>query len=426
MSTVDLKYGRTSVSLDYAESRYELLEASEHGTPLSDAEVGERLERPIGSAKLEEIVRPGSRILLVVPDATRQSGSAQIVNLLIRRLIANGSSPGEINVIFATGIHRKVSDAEKRELLTPFIFQRIKTLDHNANDTVRNFKVGETISGIPVELDWVLTEFEHVVIIGNVTFHYFAGFTGGRKLICPGLASAKTIAATHKLAFDCEKKDRRQGVGTGLLDGNAVHEVFVEAAAKTKITFAINTIVDNAGNITDLFCGDWIASHREACQCFADGHTLEIVHKREVVIASCGGYPFDINLIQAHKALDAASAACRPGGTIILLANCEDGLGRDDFADWFAAKNSAALAERLCETYAVNGQTAWSLLKKAENFNIKIVTSLPNEICKTMRLSKLESLDAAMREIPEKKGYIIPAGSKLHIVTAGQATSFLR
>jgi nickel-dependent lactate racemase len=418
MTVIDLKYGRTSLPLTYDESRFEVLTAGRPETPLSDADLGGRLDQPVESAPIEEIVKPGSRVLLVVPDATRQSGCGQVVNLVVRRLIANGSTPGEINIIFATGIHRKVTENEKRDLVTPFIYQRIKTLDHNANDTVKNFKVGETAGGIPVELDWVLTEFDHVILIGAVTFHYFAGFTGGRKLICPGLASARTITATHKLAFDCKTKDRRAGVGTGLLDGNPVHEAFVDAASKIDISFAVNTIVDHEGNITDAFCGSWLASHREACRHFASAHTIEIAQKRDVVIASCGGFPLDINLIQAHKTLDAAAMACTPGGTIILLADCEDGLGRDDFADWFAAVDSNALAETLCENYAVNGQTAWSLLKKAENFDVKVVTSLPDDVCENMRIRKCESLQTEIPKFREKSGYIIPAGSKLRIVSA--------
>ena len=198
---------------------------------INDAEIGLQLDWPIDSPRLEEIVKPGERVLIVVPDATRRSGCAQVVNLVVRRLIANGSLPGEINIIFATGIHRRVTADEKQDLVTPFIAQRIKLVDHDAYDTIRNFRVGETSVNIPVELNWILTECDHVVIIGSVTFHYFAGFTGGRKLICPGLASAKTIEATHKLAFDCEASDRRSGVGTGILDDNPVHAAFVEAAS---------------------------------------------------------------------------------------------------------------------------------------------------------------------------------------------------
>ena len=416
MPKIDLKYGRTLVPLRYDESRFSVLGSDRQREPLTDPEIGARLDEPIDSLPLDDLIRPGDRVLLVVSDATRQTGAGQVVNLLARRLIANGSNAADINIIFATGIHRRVSDEERRTILSPFIIQRMKTIDHDANDPIKNFRVGEISGGIPVELDWTLTEFDRIVLIGGVTFHYFAGFTGGRKLICPGLASAKTISATHRLAFDCETMDRRQGVGTGLLDGNAVHEAFLEAASFAKPSFAVNTIVDDLGRVIDFYCGDWISSHRHACDAYAEAYTVPITEKRELVVASCGGYPLDINLIQAHKALEAASVACRDGGVIVLLAECEDGLGRSDFLDWFDARDSNALAQKLCESYQVNGQTAWSLLKRAERFEIRLASRLDAQTIGKMRLSSTE-LNAVQQMIASASGgYIIPFGSKFRIV----------
>jgi nickel-dependent lactate racemase len=414
MATIELKYGRAAIPFEYDESRFEVLSAGMSSHAMTDAEIGDALDSPIDSPRLEDLVLAGQRVLLVVPDATRQTGAGQIVNLVVRRLIANGSSTADINIIFATGIHRPVTEAERKAILGEFIFQRIRTLDHDANDPVKNFRVGETSGGIPVELNWLLTEFDHIVLVGGVTFHYFAGFTGGRKLICPGLASARTIGETHKLAFDCETRGRRVGVGTSLLDGNAVHEAFIEAAAFAKPSFAVNTIVNDAGEVVELFCGDWISSHRRACEFYVAKHTIPITEKRDVVIASCGGYPFDINTIQAHKALEAASQACKEGGKIVFLAECADGLGRSDFLDWFDAADSEALAVRLCEKYQVNGQTAWSLLRKAERFDIHIVTALDDDAVSKMRLKKIAALGALASQIPSAAhGYILPVGAKM-------------
>lgn len=415
MNMIDLKYGHSTIPIEFDPSRFEILKPRIADRALTDIEIGQLLDQPIDSLSLDEIVSEGDRVLLVVPDATRQSGSGQIINLIVRRLIANGSMPADINIIFATGIHRPVTAEEKVDLLTPFIAQRIKTIEHIATDPIKNFRVGETMCGIPIELDWTLTEYDHVVIIGSVTFHYFAGFTGGRKLICPGLASAKTIEATHRLAFDCLLRNRAAGVGTGLLDGNPVHEAFMEAASKIPIAFAVNTIVNDAAHISSVFCGNWISAHRKACEHFAAQHTIKIRERRDLVIASCGGFPLDINLIQAHKTLDAAANACTEGGTIILLAECSDGLGRADFLNWFKAENSSALAEELCSGYQVNGQTAWSLLTKAERFKVKIVTSLESGVVQKMRVEKIDATTISTRVSNKKSGYIIPAGSKIHI-----------
>lgn len=415
MPEIQLKYGRTTILFTYDESRFEVLDPTAERAPLSDIGIGERLDTPIDSKPLEAIIDPGETVLFVVPDATRQTACGQIINLLVRRLIANGTTPFEMSIIFATGIHRTVTEAEKQELLTPFIAQRIKTLDHGPRDLMQIVRLGETSGGIPVELNRALTEFDHVILIGGVSFHYFAGFTGGRKLICPGLASSKTISATHKLAFDSDAKTRRAGVGTGLLDGNAVHEAFVEASAKIKTNFTVNAIVNDSGEAVDLYCGDWITSHRKACDAYAAGHTIKIQEKRDAVIVSCGGFPHDINMIQAHKALEAASHACSEGGTIVLLAECPDGLGRNDFLDWFDAENSEALAERLCKSYHVNGQTAWSLMKIAERFKIQIITSLDENSTRKMRLYSGKSFIDVITNIERSNGYILPNGAKVHL-----------
>lgn len=416
MPEIELGYGKSKISFAFDESRFRVLGGEIESRPLSDAEIGARLDNPIDSKTLEEIVQPNETVLIVVPDATRAAAAGQIVNLIVRRLIAGGTIPSNINIIFANGIHRAVTEAEKREILTAFIARRIKTFNHDAKDLAAIKRFGETRRGTPIELNRAVAEYDRIIIVGGVTFHYFAGFSGGRKMICPGLASSRTIGATHRLAFDCEKKARRAGVGAGILDGNAVHEEFVEIVERINPAFSVNSIVNDRGEATEIFAGSWKTAHRRACEFYAARHTIEIAEKRDVVIVGCGGAPFDLNMIQAHKALDAAAAACTPGGTIIFLAECADGLGRSDFLKWFAAENSQKLAEILCEKYQVNGQTAWSLLTKAERFNVKIVTSLSEDETRPMRLQKARDFETAMSKIGEKsKGYILPFGAKFRI-----------
>ncbi|MGI8670032.1 MAG: nickel-dependent lactate racemase, partial [Aridibacter sp.] len=314
MPKINLKYGNSEIPFEFDEDQFEILGKTESETPLSDVEIGEKLENPIDAKTIEELIKPNETVLIVVPDATRKIACGQVINLLVRRLIANGTLPFEINIIFATGIHRQVSDEEQKEILTPFIAQRIKTFNHNAKDLMQFLRLGETSNGIPIELNRKLNEYDHTILIGGINFHYFAGFTGGRKLICPGLASSRTISGTHKLAFDCENFDRQTGVEVGRLKANPVHEAFIKVVEKIPPTFAINTIVNDRGELLDLFCGDWKTSHEKACGIYAEKHTIKIKEKRDVVIVRCGGFPHDLNMIQAHKALEMASHSCKTGG----------------------------------------------------------------------------------------------------------------
>src|SRR5687767_4564487 len=297
MTQIHLGYGRDSLSFNFDESRYQVLtQNSPQQQPLSDVEIGNALDEPIESSRLEDSFSAGESVLIVVSDATRATASAQIVNLLVRRLIQCGVAPSDLGIIFATGIHRPVAPEEKIELLTPFIAQRVKTIDHSAYDASAMVLLGTTERGTPIEINRVVRDFAHVVITGAIGFHYFAGFTGGRKSICPGLASARTIEATHMLALDFETGGRRAGVGTSLLDGNPVHEECERIAAMVEPTFAINTVVDERGRAVRLYAGDWRVSHHEGCGEYLANHSTTIETKREIVIISCGGLPYDINL----------------------------------------------------------------------------------------------------------------------------------
>src|SRR6185503_104098 len=202
---MQLAYGRGAIEFNFDVARFDLISRANDESPLSDFEIGLEFDA------VDEIVSSDDSVLIVVSDATRATASAQVVNLLVRRLVQAGVSPARMAVIFATGIHRPVTEKEKVELLTPFIVQRLRVLEHDAYDQTKLSSFGTTESGVTVGLNSALQEFSRVFVTGGVTFHYFAGFTGGRKSICPGLASAKTIEATHMLALDFETGGRKAG-----------------------------------------------------------------------------------------------------------------------------------------------------------------------------------------------------------------------
>jgi nickel-dependent lactate racemase len=419
---IQLAYGRGSVEFNFDEARFSVLTADRiPKTPLKDFEIGLALDDPIASPPIDELVSSDDSVLIVVSDATRATASAQIVNLLTRRLVQVGVSPASMAVIFAAGIHRPVTEKEKAELLTPFIVQRLRILTHDAYDPSQLHAFGRTESGVTVELNSALREFSRVFLTGGITFHYFAGFTGGRKSICPGLASAKTIEATHMLALDFESGGRKAGVRAGALDGNAVHEECERVASLVAPTFSINTIVNEEKRAVRLYAGDWRLAHRAACDYYLDHFSVPIPSKRDIVIVSSSGFPHDINLIQAHKALDMAALACNDGGTIVLLAECGDGLGRPDFLKWFDETDARALAARLVNGYEVNGQTAWALLTKAERFRVCLVSELPPDDVRRMRMVPVRTIEEALEHAGNGDGFVMPRGAAVLplIQTAG-------
>ena len=213
------------------------------------------------------------------------------------------------------------------------------------------------------------------------------------------------------LALDFDTGGRRAGVQTGRLDGNAVHEECERVASHVAPAFSINTIVNEEKQAVRLYAGDWRLAHRAACDYYLDRFSVPIPSKRDIVIVSSGGFPHDINLIQAHKALDMAALACNDGGTIILLAECSDGLGRPDFLKWFEETDARALAARLVNGYEVNGQTAWALLTKAERFRVCLVSELPPGDVRRMRMVPVQTIDEAIEQAGSGDGYIMPRGA---------------
>ena len=411
-SEIELPYGNSSVKFAYDDAQFSVFTtSSDRDTPLSDFEVGEAFDSPIGSPPLDEIAGRDDSVLIVVSDATRATASAQVVNLLVRRLVQAGVSPARMAIIFATGIHRPVTEKEQTELLTPFVVQRLQVLQHDAYDSAKLISLGPTESGVGVEVNRALKEYSRVFLTGGITFHYFVGFTGGRKSICPGLASARTIEATHMLAMDFEKGGRKAGVRAGALDGNAVHDECERVAALIAPAFCVNTIVDETKQAVKIFCGDWRLAHRAACEYYLDQHSVEIPEKRDIVVVSCGGFPHDINMIQAHKALDMAALACKDGGTIVLLAECGDGLGRPDFLKWFEESDSRSLEARLVNGYEVNGQTAWALLAKAERYRVCLISELPVDDVRRMRMVPVRTISEALEGSGRVNGFIMPRGA---------------
>ncbi len=415
MSEILLGYGRGTQTLSFDDARFQVLEPNPaDDKPLTDVEIGAAFSDTIESRPIDDLFSAGDSVLIVVSDATRATGSAQIIHLLVRRLIQASVSPSDIAVIFATGIHRRVNDEERNELLTPFIAQRLRVLHHDAYDSEAFVSLGVTDRGTPVEVNRALKDFSSVIVTGAIGFHYFAGFTGGRKSICPGLASARTIEATHMLALDFETGGRRAGVGTGKLDGNPVNEECERIAALIEPRFSVNAVVDQRGRVVRVYAGQWRAAHRAGCEEYFATHSVAIDAPRDLVIVSCGGSPWDINLIQAHKALEMAAQATNKGGTIVLLAECGDGLGRADFLKWFAENDSRALATRLRENYEVNGQTAWSLLTKAERHRIFLISELPDEDVRRMHMIPARSHDEVINQFgTSDKGFILPRGTAL-------------
>ncbi len=368
---------------------------------------------------------PGERVVIVTSDITRYTGSEFYLPCLIEQLNRAGVRDADITIVVALGIHRRQTEYEHRKILGP-LYGRIRVVDHDCDDPGKLVMVGVTGNGIEVAINRTVAEADRVILTGTIGFHYFAGFGGGRKSILPGVASRAACMASHYAVLNPGPGTGKNAAAvTGNLEQNPVHEAMVEACAMVQPDLILNTVLAPDKRIIACFAGDWREAHAAGCRFYAEHFAYTLQEQADLVVVSCGGFPKDINVIQSHKAMEYGSQALKPGGVMILLAQCRDGYGNATFFDWFRFRDLCSFEAHLRTHYEINGQTAYSLLAKAQKFRIILVSALPPEEVRTMGLTPAKSLDEAMCMAEDMlpadySAYVIPdGGTVLPVLTAG-------
>ena len=419
---LDLKCGDQSFPLQIAPEQIlsvlRPLASAAQGTP------AELVERALSQCEdALSSFRAGERVVIVTSDITRPTGSDVYLPMLVARLNAAGIRDRDIEIVIALGIHRKQTEAEHKKIVGE-LYGRIKVSDHDCDDPGQLVYLGDTARGVPVEINRRVAEADRLILTGAVTFHYFAGFGGGRKSLLPGVSSRRSCMASHfSLLNPGEGSGRHPKATTGNLEGNPVHEAMLEACGKRPPSFILNTVLGPDKKILAAFAGDWQSAHAEGCRFYAAAFSAPIAEKADLVVVSCGGFPKDINLIQAHKSMEYASRALKPGGVMVLLAECRDGYGNATFFNWFGYATCAELESGLRKRYEINGQTAWSVKEKAERFRIVLVSKIPPEEARTMGMipaaTLAQAMELALPMLPtDYRAYVIPEGGNVLPVPA--------
>jgi nickel-dependent lactate racemase len=417
---VVLRYGRRSVPLPAGFfPRADLLTAKPQPLPPSEDEhIGRRITRPAGALPLSRLARRGDRVAIAVSDVTRYSATDKIVPFLLRETDAAGIPRDRVTLFVARGTHRAMTEAEVREAVGAEIDSGIRVEQSDPDGDLAT--LGTTSRGTEVLVSRRLMEHDRIVLTGTISFHYFAGFGGGRKALVPGCAGRETALQTHFRIFRTDGPGKHPMARPGILGGNPVHEDIIEAVSMASPTFLVNTLLTPGKRLFDLVAGHWQKAHEEGCAQYAKHFRLRIAKRYPLVVASAGGFPKDINLIQSHKALDNAFLATAPGGVLILLAECPDGFGSSQFFPWFRHKDPDVLERELRANYQIYGQTAHAVLTKTRACRVILVSSLPPEDVETMGMTPSPALPDAIRtaggilgELPvplviPDAGYVLP------------------
>ncbi|MGD0406141.1 MAG: nickel-dependent lactate racemase [Candidatus Bathyarchaeia archaeon] len=374
MVDVWLPYGKTDVCVRVpARNLLGTIEPKERqGAVDAKAEVERALKEPIGSKRLSEIAKPESKVAIVVDDATRKAPSEVMLLPVLAELNAAGVKDENVTVIFGCGTHRAVKPEEAAELLGLEVLKRVKTISHDcrAQDLVY---VGTTKThGNKVYVNRVFAEADVKVLLGDVGFHYYAGYGGGRKSVLPAVSGEETIKHNHAMLLHANAR-------TGILEDNPVHRDMTEAARLAKVDFIVNVVENKKGEIVKAFAGDLEQAFMEAVKLVDEMYRITVDRRADILVVSAGGHPADMNLYQAYKALDNALDAVKRGGVIILVAECPEGHGNQVFYDWMTRLGDLKNVEHeVKRNFVMGGHKAYYLLKALQNHQIILVSSLPD------------------------------------------------
>lgn len=409
LEAIKMKYGKESVDVNVNSGRFlGLLQSKglEAGKPEVSV-IKEALAKPIGSQRLGELVRKGETVCIVISDTTRAWQRMDVyLPCIVKELREAGIEDDAVTFLCATGSHRPQSVEELKTLLGDELACRFRVIQHNCRDGENLTKLGATSFGTPVAVNKTALECDHLVLTGAIVFHDLAGWGGGKKSILPGISSYESIMANHALSLSPQKGEGTNPlVRCGNFNNNPVHLDMLEAAAFVKPDFLFNVIIDENGKIGKAVAGNYIKAHEAGCIMVDKSDSAYIAEKADVVVTSAGGFPKDIDLYQASKALINAKEAVKKDGVIIMLAECMEGYGGKEvqlMIEGFSDNYSREKALR--EAYTIAGYTGYLIAEIAESYNVILVSSMDPEPLKKANIRSVSNVQEAVDIARELKG----------------------
>lgn len=353
------------------------------------------LQNPIGSAPLHTLVKPGQKIAIVTSDISRPLPSYDVLPAVLDALYRVDVKPEDITVVLALGSHRKHTEAEMIRLVGQRCWEEVRVVDSDVNDCIH---MGTTERGTPVDITRVVAEADFRICLGNIEFHYFAGYSGGAKAIMPGVSTPDAIQANHRLMVSPD-------ACAGKLAGNPIREDIEEAGAICGIDFIVNAVLDEYKHIVFAVAGDVTEAHRVGCDYLDRMYRKAIPERADIVLVSQGGAPKDANLYQTQKALDNSKHAVKKGGTIILIGACPEGLGSKRFEEWLTQMPTAhSMVERIGREFQLGGHKAAAIGMVLEDASIDLVSEMDDDFVRSIFLNPQPSAQAALDAAFEKYG----------------------
>jgi nickel-dependent lactate racemase len=413
---IRLDYGRTGLDVDLPDDRVVGPLAIRPAPPLADPDraVADALANPIASRPLAEVARGRKNACVLVCDITRPVPNRLILPHLLRTLEGQGIARRDILILVATGLHRPNEGAELEELVGPETVANYRVENHHGKAREEHDFLGTTPSGVPVYLDSRYVRADLKITTGLIEPHLMAGYSGGRKVICPGIAALDTVKVWHGPKFL-----EHPNADCGIVEGNPVHEENTRIALMAGCDFIVNVCIDGQRRVTWVGAGDMIRAWQEGVRFCERVVKVPVPEPLDVVVTSCAGYPLDTTWYQAVKGLTGALPIVKKGGTIVLAASLTEGLGSPEFQRVMAENPDLRRFKQriLGGDYFVMDQ--WQLeemAKVVERCRVNVVTQgLPAETLRRCHVEPAASVERAVADClaeygPAAKVGVIPKG----------------
>ena len=417
---VKLKWGHDAVAFDLPDRNVIGVLEPEGGEPVADLweATWDLLETPTAGEPFADIVErvAPKKIAIIVNDMTRSTPTQELLPPILKKLDLLDVARESVVIVVATGTHRAMTAEEIDRILGPDIPKTYRVVNHDC-DAPDLVSLGTLSTGNELRICREVAEADMRIAIGEVLLHYYAGFAGGRKSILPGVAARETVMSNHKMMT-------RPGVDIGVVEGNPLSDEMIEAVERfCPLHFIVNCVSDSRKNIIRVVGGHWKDAWLEGIRTFREKNFAPLDRQADVVFVSAGGYPKDINMYQAHKAIHMASRAVRDGGTIVFFAELEEVYGHKTFHEW--AQRGYTVDETIAAfeaDFRFGAHKLYYLAKVAKRATILLYANVDAADATKMFCTKVTDLGAVVREMAEKYGpdftsIVIPQGGIVLPVT---------
>lgn len=413
-----MKYGREKVRGVLPLTNVQELTPRPYEAEIGDlsAFLRQKLNHPSRGPALHKILKAGENVVILVSDITRTwSRTKDYLPTILEYLEECTIDSSDICILIARGCHRSQTEAELKEIVGADIFARYEVIEHDADNPDGLSYVGTTTRNNPIYVNKRVAEANRVILTGGIIHHAMAGFGGGRKSILPGVAGRQTVENNHLNTLHPTEIAINPAIGSNKLEGNPLHEDMVEAAAFVNPDFLVNAVLDPRNEIVDFFTGHWLDAWAAGCELVNDIYGVHFDEQGDLVVASCGGFPYDISLYQASKTFYNAGLATKVGGTLILLVEAQDGPGSDDFFGWYDNETPEDFYQNLKADFSIPGYLAYLILTIAQSRNVYVVTDCDAKMVAKMGVvptrTLQEAIDMACADLKDDaKVWIMPEG----------------